>query len=205
MSYAFYVDSSACSGCKACQAACKDQNGLPVGLLWRRVYEICGGDWQPAGRAWVSDVFAYYLSISCNHCQQPICVEVCPALAMQQRTDGIVWIDAGRCVGCRYCVWACPYGAPQYDEEHGITTKCNFCAERLDQGLAPACVAACPMRALDFGEWAELEERYGARGDIFPLVEAGCTDPALVIQPHRQAARATPTTAQVSNWEEVKR
>jgi len=201
--YAFYFDSSACSGCKACQAACKDKNGLRVGLLWRRVYEVCGGDWRRQGQAWVSNVFAYNLSISCNHCQRPICVEVCPTSAMTQRQDGIVFIDSVRCVGCRYCIWACPYGAPQYDEENGCTTKCNFCADLLDQGLPPACVAACPMRALDFGEIRLLEQRHKGDGEVYPLVEQGCTDPALVLKRHPESRRANPATAEISNWEEV--
>ncbi|MBI2407831.1 MAG: 4Fe-4S ferredoxin, partial [Gemmatimonadetes bacterium] len=99
----FAFDASACSGCKACQAACKDKNQLPVGVLWRRVYEVTGGGWTRAGETWTSDVFAYHLSIACNHCERPICVEVCPTGAMHRRYDGIVAIDREKCVGCQYC------------------------------------------------------------------------------------------------------
>ncbi len=115
--YAFYFDSSACSGCKACQVACKDKNGLETGILWRRVYEISGGDWLQVGDAWQSSVYAYNLSIACNHCEKPICMEVCPAGAIYKRADGIVLIETSQCLGCGYCSWACPYDAPQYDEE----------------------------------------------------------------------------------------
>lgn len=71
--YAFYFDSSSCSGYKACQIACKDKHGLRVGILWRRVYEVTGGGWEQRGAAWIHDVFAYNVSLACNHCQRPIC------------------------------------------------------------------------------------------------------------------------------------
>jgi anaerobic dimethyl sulfoxide reductase subunit B len=188
--YAFYFDSSACSGCKACQAACKDKNNLPVGLLWRRVYEVTGGGWQQSGAAWQNDVFAYNLSVSCNHCEQPICVEVCPTQAMQQRADGIVLVDQMKCVGCQYCSWACPYDAPQFDSARGYITKCNFCADNLAAGLAPACVAACPMRVLDFGEMSELAAQHDQPPSVRPLPVETLTQPSLIVTPHQAAQRA---------------
>ncbi|MEJ2711547.1 MAG: hypothetical protein P8074_28320 [Anaerolineales bacterium] len=103
--YAFYFDSSSCTGCKACQVACKDKNNLEVGVLWRRVYSVTGGDWVSTGNAWTSQAFAYELSISCNHCQDPLCVHVCPTTAMHKREDGIVLVDASKCIGCKYCEW----------------------------------------------------------------------------------------------------
>jgi anaerobic dimethyl sulfoxide reductase subunit B len=201
---AFYFDSSSCSGCKACQVACKDQNSLEVGLLWRRVYEVTGGGWERCGAAWISTVFSYNLSIACNHCEQPICAEVCPTAAIHKRADGIVLIDARRCTGCQYCSWACPYGAPQFDHASGKMAKCNFCVEQINTGLSPACVAACPLRSLDFGERSELEARYDAAPTIYPLPETELTDPALVITPHADARRAVLEPAQVTNREEVK-
>lgn len=203
--YAFYFDSSSCSGCKACQAACKDKNSLPVGVLWRRVYEVSGGGWTRSAEAWISTVFAYMISLACNHCEQPICVEVCPASAYTKRPDGIVLLDTDRCIGCQYCVWACPYGAPQYDEQLGYTSKCNFCSDNIDAGLPPACVAACPMRALDFGDRVELQARYGNRHSqaVYPLPAPEFTVPALIVTPHQEAARAGSETAHVDNWEEI--
>jgi anaerobic dimethyl sulfoxide reductase subunit B (iron-sulfur subunit) len=201
--YAFYFDSRSCSGCKACQVACKDWNGLETGLLWRRVYEITGGGWEKRGAAWVSSVFSYNLSISCNHCARPICLEVCPTHAITKRPDGIVLIDNKRCTGCKYCTWACPYGAPQFNPANGRMTKCDFCVERLDNGLQPICVAACPLRSLGFGEQSELVTRYGPSPAIFPLPDAGQTEPALFITPHPDAARALAEPAQVSNRQEI--
>ena len=201
--YAFYFDSSSCTGCKACQAACKDRNGLPVGVLWRRVYEVTGGGWERSGEAWVSSVFAYHVSLACNHCERPICMEVCPAAAITQRADGIVLLDATRCIGCKYCSWACPYGAPQYDEQTGRMTKCTLCADDIDAGRPPACVAACPMRALDYGDRAELQARHGDTRAVYPLPEPELTEPSLVMTPHQDAARAAHGSARVGNWEEV--
>jgi anaerobic dimethyl sulfoxide reductase subunit B (iron-sulfur subunit) len=201
--YAFYFDSSSCSGCKACQAACKDKNNLPSGLLWRRVYELTGGAWTRAGEAWVSDVFAYNLSISCQHCQRPICVEVCPSRAMHKRPDGIVLVDQDKCLGCQYCSWACPYDALQFDAARGRMTKCDFCVDNLEVGLPPACIAACPLRALDYGELSELEAKYGAAAPVPPLPSADLTKPAIVIKPHQAAERARHVRVQIANREEV--
>ncbi len=201
--YAFYFDSTACSGCKACQIACKDKHGLEVGRLWRRVYEVSGGDWLPIGKAWLSNVFAYNVSVACNHCQEPICLEVCPTKAIHKRDDGLVLIAQNKCVGCGYCAWACPYGAPQYDAPAGKMTKCTFCYDYIDQGKPPACVAACPMRVLDFGEITALVAKYGPVTGVFPLPDASLTEPALVIRPHKDARRAYSEAAQIANREEV--
>ncbi len=198
--YAFYFDSSGCSGCKACQVACKDRNGLEVGLLWRRVYEVSGGSWERQGEAWQQDVYAYNLSVACNHCERAVCAEACPAQAIRQREDGIVLIDAERCIGCKYCSWACPYGAPQYDWRSRSMTKCTFCVEDVEAGLAPACVAACPLRVLEFGEKVELEKGLAVRS-VRPMPGAEMTMPALFIQPHRDAGRQG---GRVANREEVR-
>lgn len=200
--FAFYFDSSSCTGCKACQVACKDHNRLPVGVTWRRVREVSGGGWERRGDAWVSSVFAYQLSLACNHCQRPICLEVCPAAAYRQRPDGIVILDSSRCLGCRYCGWACPYGTPQYDERLGRTSKCHGCFEQVDAGQPPTCVAACPMRALDFGDHAELLARHGSAGVVFPLPEADLTEPALSVTPHREAGRAAREGARLAGGPE---
>ena len=117
---AFFVDTQICTGCKTCMVACKDKNDLGPGVRWRRVVEYSGGEWlsMPDG-TFRQDVFAYYISVSCNHCVEPICVEVCPTTAMNQDESGIVTVDQTKCVGCGYCEWACPYGAPQYQVESG--------------------------------------------------------------------------------------
>jgi anaerobic dimethyl sulfoxide reductase subunit B len=173
----------------------------------------CGGGgctrWWGAGGAseggaWLNDVLAYNVSVACNHCERPICMEVCPAGAITRREDGLVLLDPDRCMGCRYCEWACPYGAPQYDSATGRMTKCTFCVDDLDRGGQPACVAACPLRALDFGDLAELEARYGPLPSVHPLPDAALTRPALAMTPHRQAVPAGVGLARVANREEVR-
>jgi anaerobic dimethyl sulfoxide reductase subunit B (iron-sulfur subunit) len=200
---AFYFDASACSGCKACQMACKDKHGLNAGLLWRRVYEISGGEWIKKSKAWTPNVFAYNLSLACNHCQKPICQASCPTGAISKRKDGIVLIDASKCIGCRYCEWGCPYGSPQYNESTGTMTKCHFCYDYIDMGKPPACVASCPMRALDFGPLSKLKKKYPGTQNIYPLPAPNLTEPAIVIQPHKDSAKASKANASVANWEEV--
>lgn len=200
----FFFDAAACSGCKACAMACRDKNNLPSGVRWRRVYEVAGGGWRREGQAWVPELAVYHLSLACNHCEKPLCRDGCPARAIEKRADGIVLIDPGKCLGCRYCEWTCPYGAPQLDEAAGVMTKCDLCLDLIERGETPACVRACPMRALEFGDIEELRARHGLGADIHPLPAAVMTEPSLVIQPHRDAARAAEKPGLfVKNREEV--
>ncbi len=211
MTYAFVLDASACSGCKACQVACKDKNGLPLGILWRRVVEVSGGGWKQEGSAWTSTLFAYNLSLSCNHCMHPKCAGVCPVNAYAVRNDGIVVLDSSKCVGCGYCAWACPYDAPQYDRAAGYMTKCNFCYEELQQGLPPACVAACPLRVLDYvdvGDGAALPNgrvalwEAPAEAHPYPLPADSRTQPHLAIKPH--TGMQSSEDKHIANREEIR-
>ena len=198
---AFFFDSSSCSGCKTCQMACKDKNDLGPGQVWRRVYEVNGGGWVKKGSAWRQDVFAYNLSMSCNHCEDPICVNNCPTKALWKREDGIVKIDQNLCIGCKYCSWVCPYGAPQFNPQTGVMGKCDFCADYIDQDKNPSCVDACPMRALDFGDHDELLAKYGPSEHIYPLPDPSITAPSFCIRAHPGAGASDPG---VGNVEEVK-
>ena len=210
MTYAFYFDSTYCSGCKACQTACKDKNNLPVGVLWRRVVEVSGGAWQNVGNGssnpvWKNTVFVYNLSMACNHCIHPKCAGVCPVDAYDVRDDGIVILDTTKCIGCGYCAWACPYGAPQYNHQAGHMTKCDFCLDHLEQGLPPACVAACPLRVLDYSD-AENKHKLvlwetPPEAHPFPLPNYSHTQPRLAIQPH--AAMNNTEQKSVANLEEI--
>lgn len=201
MTFAFTFDASGCSGCKACQAACKDKNNLPPGVLWRRIYEVGGGKWTHSGDAWTSTVYAYNLSMACNHCVHPKCAGVCPVNAYTVREDGIVLLDSSKCIGCGYCAWACPYGAPQYDRSMGAMTKCNLCYDNLDAGLPPACVASCPLRVLDVTDQAELEMRDIRYQVIFPMPATSRTEPRVYVKPHPAAGRIG-QTPEVLNREE---
>jgi anaerobic dimethyl sulfoxide reductase subunit B len=189
---AFYFDASACNGCKACAVACKSKNALPVGINWRQVYEYTGGTWipDPEDKTLMvpSGIFAYAISVACMHCLEPSCTEMCPTGAIYKRKeDGVVLIETDKCIGCRYCEWGCPYGAPQYDDSIGRMTKCDLCVDLLEAGETPYCAASCVMRALEVGELAELRAKYGREAAIEPLPAASLTSPALVVTPHKDS------------------
>ncbi|MEC4177007.1 4Fe-4S dicluster domain-containing protein [Adlercreutzia sp. R7] len=171
----FYFDASSCSGCRACQAACKDRNDLPVGMLFRRVNTYQTGAY-PAAKM-------YSYSRTCNHCASPACVANCPTGAMCQADDGTVQHNDAECIGCQTCVNSCPYEIPQYDEEQNISRKCDSCKAYRDAGMNPVCVDACCMRVLDFGDLDELRAKYG--DDLvneIPALPVSETNPSLLIK-----------------------
>jgi len=144
MQYGFVHNNVDCIGCRACEIACKDKNGLAPGPRFRRVQYIEGGTYP--------NVFAYKVNMSCNHCAEPACLPTCPTGALfKRKKDGIVDIDSTLCIGCRRCEAACPYGAPQFDPIEKIVKKCNMCVDEIDAGRKPYCVMACMMRVLDIG------------------------------------------------------
>jgi formate dehydrogenase iron-sulfur subunit len=138
--YRFAFDMNVCIGCHSCEVACGEQNGLPTSTAWRRVGEIEGGVYPAAKR--------YHLSMSCNHCVEPLCLEGCPTNAYEKLSNGVVAHHADDCIGCQYCTWTCPYSVPAFQPDRRIVTKCDMCLPRLDVGMAPACVAACPTGAI---------------------------------------------------------
>jgi anaerobic dimethyl sulfoxide reductase subunit B (iron-sulfur subunit) len=201
--YAFFVNSDACSGCKTCQVACKDKHDIPAGVHWRRVFEVTSGEWLNKAGAWTTTVAAYNLSTACHHCASPVCGRQCSTEAIWKRPDGIVLIDESRCTRCRKCQADCPYGAIAWDASANMVKKCHFCCDYLDAGLPPACVAACPNRALEFGEFEELKARPGSVRQVFPMADPSLAGPAVVIRPHRDAARVQSRAPQIANWEEL--
>jgi len=165
------IDLDTCVGCHACAVSCKEwNNGGKFGPL--PDYDKQGP--EPDG-VWFNRVHSYEVAAdgcsstvnlprSCLHCENALCVTVCPTGASYKRAeDGIVLIDPEICIGCKLCSWACPYGAREFDEEEGVMRKCTLCVDRIyDRNLPeaerePACVAACPTRARHFGDLADPE------------------------------------------------
>ena len=199
---AFFMDASRCIGCKTCMIACKDKHDLPLGVHWRKVLECAAGDWvKHDNGAYSQSVRAYYVSISCNHCDNARCLDACPTGAMQRAENGIVFIEESRCVGCSSCLWHCPYSAPRLDLEKKHMTKCDLCRDFLAAGKEPACVAACPSRALHVGPRREVLDRYG-RARIAPLPDPDLTTPNLALIPHRDAMSVKESAAVLANKEE---
>ena len=191
--FAFHFDQRYCTGCMACQIACKDKNNLPVGLNYRKVSEHSGGSYEmdPQTGAVVPHVQAFWLSVSCHHCLKPSCVAVCPTGALFKRDkDGIVVVDPETCIGCRHCEPACPYDAIVLFEDRQTIGKCDFCLDLLETGREPICVSACPMRVLDYGDLQTLQAQYGTCSQVPGMPAPDETRPALVITPHRDAGCA---------------
>lgn len=140
--YAFEVDLDACTGCKACVAACHSLNGLDDGEAWRRVGALRGAD--EVGRPAVQTV-----THACHHCVEPACLDGCPANAYEKDpVTGIVRHLDDACIGCSYCTLTCPYEVPTFNQDLGIVRKCDLCSDRLSVGEAPACVQGCPQGAI---------------------------------------------------------
>lgn len=177
MSVGFYFDQTRCTGCRACQVACKDKNRLEIGVNYRKAATFSVGVF-PA-------VKGYSYSFACNHCEKAACLENCPTGAIFRAPDGTVVQDAAICIGCKTCVMSCPYGQPQYSEAKGASGKCDGCYGLRQAGSQPACVAGCPSRALDFGDLAELKAKYGDNldnGTIAVLPDRNLTQPNVLIK-----------------------
>lgn len=168
MALGFWMNNKNCYGCKTCSIACKSEKQLGTGVLLRKVSETVQD--EPLAQA--------FLSMACNHCEEPACVAICPVQAYTKREDGIVVQDHAKCIGCQSCISACPFGAPSYDEETSTTFKCDTCVDRREQGLPPACVAACPGANIAFGDMDDLAADHQA--DIISNEACG-THPNFVI------------------------
>ena len=175
-----FVDTSVCTGCKACQVACKQWYELPMedeqavrehraftgdsydntGHLsatnWRHVKFVEQFDDRSEGR-WLM------MSDSCKHCEQAGCLEVCPTGALYRTQFGSVDIHQDVCIGCRYCVGACPFGVIEYNKNTGRVNKCILCQDRLEDGMGTACSKACPTSSLTYGRVDDLKAMAAAR------------------------------------------
>lgn len=202
--YGFHFNGKRCTGCKTCELACKDNKDLSDKIAFRSIFEYTGGTWEQQGERWNGDVFSYYVSVACNHCDQPKCLEKCPQGAISKDPDtGIVTSDKEKCIGCGTCVTVCPYGAPKLDTEQKKSVKCDMCADRVAEGKQPICVESCPVRALDFGEIGELRSKYGDVAAVAPLPEASLTQPNLVITESVHAKPADDKSGKLANPREV--
>lgn len=161
----FLLDQKYCIGCQTCQAACRARHGLTPGVYPRQ-----------ASSSQI-ELRGPYISLACNHCNNPACVDVCPTGAVSKREDGIVVHDPEVCIGCYSCEKACPYSAPQENDLNDRMVKCDMCAARLDKGENPACVDACPVKVLTVGTIEDLEAQGGVAEGVGFTVEA--TDPNI--------------------------
>lgn len=179
--WAMVVDISICAknrDCRTCIDACHEVHNIPyindpkeeIKWIWTSTF----------GKVFENDVYvfsaqnlgSYPVLLMCNHCENPPCVKVCPTKATWKRRDGIVMMDYHRCIGCRYCMAACPYGARSFNwkdnrglirkinydfpiRSKGVVEKCNFCEERISKGLIPKCAEVCKYGALKFGDLSD--------------------------------------------------
>jgi len=156
MRAAILTDVTKCIGCLECVAACKKQNHLDpdVPRLWQKGDGLSAENWTAILRR----ENKHYIRKQCRHCIEPACASACPVGALHTTKAGAVVYDSDKCLGCRYCMMACPYGIPRYDWEQAVpyVRKCILCHDRIAEGKQPACTEACPTGATIFGERNEL-------------------------------------------------
>ena len=151
--YLIYTDPEKCVACHSCEVACKVKNQVPIGATLGKI--VIMGPKLINGQPRMSALF-----VPCFHCEDAWCMNACPVDAIRKRSeDGLVYILRELCVGCKSCILACPWHVPQWDAGAGKAMKCDMCMDRIDENRDPACVAACPTGALQFGEPAELSHK----------------------------------------------
>jgi Fe-S-cluster-containing dehydrogenase component len=162
--WAYAVDTTRCIGCNACMRACRAENDVPEGVFrtWVERYRVDGEGEVHVDTATEGDFIfealegevskAFFVPKICNHCAKSVCNQVCPVGAAYDTPDGVVLVDPEHCIGCGYCVQACPYGSRFIDPHTHMAGKCTFCYHRLAEGLGPACVHACPREARLYGD-----------------------------------------------------
>ena len=205
--WAFLVDVNKCVGCGLCVTACKTENEIPfdapVTRTWVERYVVTkdgtthvdspmgGRDGFTSERIGDEDIDpediakAFFVPKLCNQCDNPACVQVCPVGATYQTDDGVVLVDRDWCIGCGYCIMACPYGVRFFHPVHKVAEKCNFCYHRISNGREPACVDSCAFGArrianlrdpddpvtkiITTEKVAVLKDEYGTKPHVFYL------------------------------------
>jgi len=164
--YGWLLDQKKCIECRACETACKQWNNVEtgVGVRYRRV--------QVNEMGVFPQITMQALAMACNHCEDALCMKVCPAGAIWRTDSGHVVIDREKCLGCHQCWSFCPYGAPQFNQRTRTMEKCTGCFDRVGEGVMPACATLCPTGALQFGKWAEISKQGSA-------TTANFSDPSL--------------------------
>lgn len=183
------VDLDRCSGCDSCVAACKHENGVNLGVYWNRVLSV-----GPTGT--FPDIEQYFLPVQCQQCENPQCVHVCPTGASYRDTEtGVVLVDREKCIGCQYCIIACPYGVRSLNKEAGVVEKCTLCSHLTADGSGvPACVHNCCAGARIFGDLDDPEsdasKAIAAAGEesCHRLPDPGDSHPATVYILHKKIA-----------------
>jgi tetrathionate reductase subunit B len=196
--YGMGIDIDKCIGCGRCMQACKTENDVPKEPFFFRTWveryviktdksvtinTISTGPEESADVFVEKDILrSFFVPKLCNQCDHPPCVQVCPVGATFKTEDGVILMDTKRCVGCRYCIQACPYGARYLHPVTRVADKCTFCYHRLVKGLLPACVEVCPKQARVFGDMKSIASPLGrfVRMNKTHVLKAGMnTDPKV--------------------------
>ncbi|MGA7178432.1 MAG: 4Fe-4S dicluster domain-containing protein [Thiobacillaceae bacterium] len=174
--YAFVVDVSKCIGCGYCVEACAAENKVPVGSVRTWVERYVATDSgvyieaidkpgkqlaPPPAEVMKNAKWSAFIPKLCNHCEQAPCIQVCPVGATFSAPGGFVLVDPEHCIGCGYCIQACPYGVRFFNDENRIADKCTWCYHRVSRGLDPACVTVCPTAARTFGDRSDPNSHVG--------------------------------------------
>lgn len=155
--YGMAIDTRHCVGCQTCTVSCKISNEVPGSAHWNHLESLTGNVLYQSSGSYPHPTLAFRPML-CNHCNDPACVKNCPTGAMHKdNMTGIVSVDQEVCIGCGYCSWVCPYGAPSMDDVAHVMSKCTFCSQRGAEEIEPFCVASCPANARIFGDLNDPE------------------------------------------------
>jgi anaerobic dimethyl sulfoxide reductase subunit B (iron-sulfur subunit) len=190
--YGFFFDQSRCTSCYTCAVACKDWNDLPAGpVKWVRMFE-----WEKGA---FPNVRVNLLFAPCYHCENPVCVDAANGAMYKEEKYGAVLIDPDKAksIDLRKAQEACPYGAIQFDSDamDATASKCTMCIDRLEQGMHPRCVESCPQRALDFGPFEDLVNKYGSLRQLEDMPSPDVVKPAIVFKPQTPKKQIVPFNA----------